>query len=256
MTALRATEIVLVDLRRRPAELKLVVPGAVPRGRGLLRLIRDPRLRGGAAGRAGRGGAMRRLRSRARRRLAHGLREHAEDRRRAARSPPGRGAALAQARRRGRRGGGARRLPRRARATPPRPRRRARRSGLDFDRLHRRPRLDRDAQLAADHQRRSPAPGLADSGASELVAPSRVRRRPAGDAVIGRAHLRDARRLDGERPGSWAPRRWRSVLDAIDRADDPLDRAAVVGAFFETGRARLAARAGFEIDELGGPEPV
>jgi hypothetical protein len=44
------------------------------------------------------------------------------------------------------------------------------------------------------------------------------------------------------------------VLDAIDRADDPLDRASVVDAFFEPG-ARESPLGTYEVSELGEVEP-
>lgn len=44
------------------------------------------------------------------------------------------------------------------------------------------------------------------------------------------------------------------VLDAIDRADDPLDRASVVDAFFESGQ-RDSPLGPYEIDEVGRAQP-
>jgi len=44
------------------------------------------------------------------------------------------------------------------------------------------------------------------------------------------------------------------VLDAIDRADDPLDRASVVQAFFEAGQ-RDSPLGPYEVDEVGRAQP-
>ncbi len=45
------------------------------------------------------------------------------------------------------------------------------------------------------------------------------------------------------------------VLDAIDRADDPLDRASVVEAFLATGE-RDSPLGSYSIDDVGRAQPA
>jgi hypothetical protein len=92
------------------------------------------------------------------------------------------------------------------------------------------------------------------AGASELVAPFEgsddvpPETQSSGERTF--ATLAD---LDGSQRDLGAEA-MSLVLDSVERADDPLDRAAVVDAFFEPGE-RDSPLGPYEIDELGRAEP-
>jgi hypothetical protein len=93
------------------------------------------------------------------------------------------------------------------------------------------------------------------AGAVDLVAPfegsDEIPRetQPSGTRTFGTLAA-----LDGD-PRELGAEAMAVVLDAIDRASDPLDRASVVEAFFATGE-RESPLGTYSIDEVGRAQPV
>ena len=90
--------------------------------------------------------------------------------------------------------------------------------------------------------------------ASELVAPFEGSDDvPPETQSSGERTFATVAELDGS-PEELGAEAMALVLDAIDRADDPLDRASVVEAFFEPGQ-RDSPLGPYEIDEVGRAQP-